>query len=158
VAVVAGIFFDTTILLAGLIDMGPPSAASQQIMTAIARGTIKRPATSWHCCLEFYSVSTRLPPELRLSPHDAVRLSTEEILARFAIHDLPPSSRGDVLKEAAADSIAGGRIYDLHIATVARASGVKIIVTDNPRHFSSLLRHGLRVLTAKEFIAEFLQA
>jgi len=154
VAVLTGVFFDTTVLLAGLIDMGPASAASQQTMTAIAAGGVRRPLTAWHCCLEFYSVATRLPPELRLTPADAATLLREEILARFEIFDLPPAERKRFLQDAGADGIRGGRIYDLHIAEVARAHGAKLVVTDNRRHFSSLLRYGVRVLSTAEFAGE----
>jgi hypothetical protein len=36
-------------------------------------------ATAWHCCLEFFSVATRLPPEFRVSPRDAATLVEEEV-------------------------------------------------------------------------------
>jgi tetratricopeptide (TPR) repeat protein len=37
---------------------------------------------------------------------------------------------------------------------VARAAGARTVVTENRRHFTSLLRHGITVLTAEEFAAE----
>ena len=88
-AVVAPVFFDTTVLLAGMIDMGDVSVAPQAVLTAIAAGRVKRPLTAWHCCLEFYSVATRLPPEFRLRPADAVHLLEEEVLGRFEVVDQP---------------------------------------------------------------------
>ncbi len=153
-AVVAPVFLDTTVLLAGIIDMGNPSAASQAAFAAIAAGRVKHPFTAWHCCLEFYSVATRLPPELRLQPADAVRLLDEEVLGRLTIVDLPARDRKRLLHDAATDEIAGGRVYDLHIAEAARAHGARVVVTDNRRHFSSLLRYDIRVLSAAEFVAE----
>jgi hypothetical protein len=51
------------------------------------------------------------------------------------------------------EGIAGGRIYDAHIAEVARTAGARSIVTDNRRHFLAALRHGLRVETPAEFMA-----
>ena len=63
--------------------------------------------TAWHCCLEFYSLATRLPPEYRRSPADAVQLVEEEIIARTIIHDLPAVSRPSFLHAAVQDSIAG---------------------------------------------------
>jgi len=48
-------------------------------MDAVANGQIERPLTAWHCCLEFYSVTTRLPEEYRLEPEIALRLLREEI-------------------------------------------------------------------------------
>jgi predicted nucleic acid-binding protein len=49
--------------------------------------------------------------------------------------------------------VAGGRIYDTHIAETARAAGATVIVTDNRRHFLSALRYGIRVETPAEFAA-----
>ena len=147
-------FFDTTVLLAGLIDMGEVSVAGQAAMTAVAEARVKQPVTAWHCCLEFYSVATRLPAELRLRPSDAAELLREEVLGRFKVLDLPARDRRMFLRDAAEDEIAGGRVYDLHIAQVARAGGAKLVVTDNRRHFSSLLRYDIRVLSTAEFVAE----
>ncbi|MBI3402299.1 MAG: hypothetical protein HY048_12835 [Acidobacteria bacterium] len=70
----------------------------------------------------------------------------------MAVHDLPAGDRVIVLKASARDGIAGGRIYDAHIAEVARAAGAAVVVTDNRRHFLAALRHGLRVETPAEFL------
>jgi predicted nucleic acid-binding protein len=147
------IFLDTSVLLAGLIDFGPASAPSQAVMHAVAERIISPAGTSWHCCLEFYSVATRLPPEFRLSPADASQLLREEVFGRLAVSDLPAGERADLLKAAVQDGIAGGRIYDTHIAEVARTTGATVIVTDNRRHFLAALRHGIRVETPAEFAA-----
>jgi predicted nucleic acid-binding protein len=145
-------FIDTSVLVAGLIDFGPQSGPAQSVLHAVAEKTLPGAGTAWHCCLEFYSVATRLPPEFRLSPADASRLLDEEVLARLAIHDLPAADRRAFLRVAAEDSSAGGRIYDAHIAEVARAAGARVIVTDNRRHFLAALRYGLRVETPAEFV------
>jgi predicted nucleic acid-binding protein len=147
------VFLDTSVLLAGLVDFGPQSAPAQSLLHAVAEKQVTAPATAWHCCLEFFSVATRLPPEFRLTPGDAARLLEEEVFARMAVHDLPPSDRLPMMKAVAQDGIAGGRVYDAHIAEVARAAGAAVVVTDNRRHFLAALRHGLRVETPTEFTA-----
>jgi predicted nucleic acid-binding protein len=147
------VFLDTSVILAGLIDFGPQSAPAQSLMHAVAEKRVPSPATAWHCCLEFYSVATRLPPEFRVSPEDAVTLLEEEVFARMAVHDLPAADRLSMLRGATRDGIVGGRIYDSHIADVARASGARVVVTDNRRHFVSALRYDLRVETPAEFLA-----
>lgn len=144
-------FFDTRALLGGLIELGPASEPAQKIMAAITAGHVRRPHTAWHCCLEFYAVSTRLPEEVRLSPPDALRLVEEEILSRFEVRQLPDDHRGSFLHAAAGDRLVGGRIYDAHIAEIARASRVPVVVTDNVRHFAGLRRHGVDVVTAAQF-------
>jgi predicted nucleic acid-binding protein len=148
-------FLDTSVLLAGLVDFGPQSAPAQAVMHAVAERQLTPVATAWHCCLEFFSVATRLPPEFRLSPADAVQLLEMEVFGRMAVHDLPPAERLRMLKAAAADGTAGGRIYDTHIADVARMAGAAVVVTDNRRHFMASLRHGIRVETPAEFLAGF---
>jgi predicted nucleic acid-binding protein len=149
------VFLDTSVLLAGLVDFGPQSAPAQSVLHAVAERTVPDARTAWHCCLEFYSVATRLPPEYRLLPADAVQLLESEVLDRVAVHELPANDRGRLLKAAAQDAIAGGRIYDAHIAEVARAAGAEAIITDNRRHFMASLRHGIRVETPSEFLLAF---
>jgi len=146
-------FLDTSVLLAGLIDFGPQSAPAQSLLHAVAEKRVSGAATAWHCCLEFYSVSTRLPPEFRLDPADAAILLEEEIFARMAVHDLPAPERLPALRAAARDRIGGGRIYDAHIAEIARAAGAEVVVTDNRRHFLSALRYEMRIETPGEFLA-----
>jgi predicted nucleic acid-binding protein len=147
------VFLDTSVLLAGLVDFGPQSAPAQSLLHAVAEKRVPNATTAWHCCLEFFSVATRLPPEFRISPSDAAVLLREEVFARMAVHDLPAADRMAMLQAAARDGIAGGRIYDAHIAEVARAADAIVIVTDNRRHFLSALRHGMRVETPDEFVA-----
>ncbi len=152
-AVNGPVFLDTSVLLGGLIEMGPASGAAQRVMTAIVAGRLSA-STAWHCCLEFYAVATRLPEELRLRPDDAVTLLEVEILGRVEVHDLPAKGRQPLLRAAAQDRLVGGRVYDAHIAEVARASGATTVITDNRRDFITLLRHGIAVLTAADLAKE----
>jgi predicted nucleic acid-binding protein len=147
------VFLDTSVLLAGLIDFGPQSAPAQSLLHAVAEKRTTEPATAWHCCLEFFSVATRLPPEFRITPADAALLLEDEVFSRMAVHDLPGTSRRPMLQAAAHDAITGGRVYDAHIAEVARAAGALVVVTDNRRHFLSALRYGMRVETPAEFLS-----
>lgn len=149
-----GAFFDTSVLIAGSIDFGRNSQHSLLLMDAVTDGRIERPLTAWHCCLEFYSVTTRLPEEYRLEPEIALRFLREEIFARFSIHDLPVELRKDFLVAAVGEGATGGRIYDAHIAEIARQAGARLVATENRRHFTPLLRHGIRVLVSAELVEE----
>ena len=60
-AVNVGVFLDTSVLLAGLVDFGPQSAPAQSLLHAVAEKQVAGVGTAWHCCLEFFSVSTRCP-------------------------------------------------------------------------------------------------
>jgi predicted nucleic acid-binding protein len=147
-------FFDTSVIVGGIIQLGSANDPAQRMMGAVADGRIAKPLTAWHCCLEFFAVATRLPREFRVTPADAARLVEEEILARFAVHALPRARRTSFIRQAALDAVHGGRLYDAHIAEVARMAGADVVVTENRPHFSQLLRHGIRVLTAAEMTDE----
>ena len=123
-------------------------------MAAVAEAAPRRSLTAWHCCLEFYAVATRLPEEYRVSPADAGRLVEEELLGRLQVVDLPAAARIDLVRTAVRERVAGGRLYDAHIAEVARGAGARLVVTDNVRHFSGLRLHGIRVLDSGACAAE----
>lgn len=149
-----GVFFDTSVLVAGMIELGRGSHHAQLLMDAVAAGRIHGPLTAWHCCLEFYSVTTRLPEEYRLEPEVALRFLRQEVFGRFSVHGLPVERREEFLVSAASQGTAGGRIYDAHIAEIARLASARLVVTENRRHFTSLLRHGIRVLVSRELAEE----
>lgn len=150
-ALVKPVFFDTTVLLGGYIDLGASSADAQHILDAVSEGSVQHPRTAWHCCLEFYAVATRLPSGYRLAPQQALRL-LEEILASFRVEQLPGKARRRFLEDSVRERVAGGRVYDAHIAEIARLSGAGTVVTDNRRHFTILMQHGIRVLRPSEFV------
>jgi len=154
VAGLTGVFFDTSVLVAGLIDFGRGPHHALLLLDAVAAGRIERPMTAWHCCLEFYSVTTRLPEEYRLEPEISLRLLREEIFPRFSVHNLPAELQEDFLVSAVREGTTGGRVYDAHIAEIARQAGARLVATENRRHFTPLLRHGIRVLVSAELADE----
>ena len=147
------VFLDSSVLVAGLIDFGTQSAPAQAILHAVAERQVAAAGTAWHCCLEFFSVSTRLPAEYRLTSSDAAHLVEQEVFGRMVVVELPAADRLTMLKAAAQEGMTGGRIYDAHIAHVARAAGAAVVVTDNRRHFLASLRYGIRVETPAEFLS-----
>ena len=146
------IFLDTSVLLAGLVDFGPQSAPAQSILHGFAEKTIQSPGTAWHCCLEFYSVATRLPPEFRLTPGDANELLREEVFGRLTVHDLPEQTRLGCSRRRHATGLPA---VVSTTRTSPRSPGRRgrVIVTDNRRHFLASLRHGIKVETPSEFLA-----
>jgi len=154
VAGIADVFVDTSVLVAGTIDVGPASANAQRVLDAIATGRVREPLTAWHCCLEYFAVTTRLPEEFRLSPAEALTLLQSEILGRFRVRQLADRRLGQFLVEAVGAGARGGRIYDAHIAEIARDSGARRVVTDNLRDFGGLERHGIQVIDAARFVEE----
>lgn len=147
------VFLDTTVLVAGLVDFGDTSESALRVLDAVAEGRVQEVCTAWHCCLEFFSVCTRLPMEFRLSPAEAYFLLHHEILGRLAVVQLSSESREHFLQQASSDGVRGGRIYDAHLAEIARLAGARTVVTENLRHFNHLLREEIRVLAAGQFLA-----
>lgn len=145
-ALVGPVFVDTNIFVAGFLELGPSAAAAKTVLHAASSGRIRRPCTTWHCCLEFFAVTTRLPGECRLSPGDAVWIVQKDIFPVFDVAQLSDSERLDFLDEAVRERVTGGRIYDAHLARIARHAGAKAMITENVRHFSALERFSVAVL------------
>lgn len=144
----AGVFLDTSILIGGVIAPPHGNAEARRILLAPDRWV-----TAWHCCLEFYSVLTRLPPGQRVTPSDVLRLMKEYIIGRMEILQLPAASLGPFAVKAAELGMRGGRLYDAHIAEIALVHRVRAVVTENPVDFVLLLQSGIPVLRASEFLA-----
>lgn len=153
-ALVGPVFFDTSVLVTGLASAGPASHDAKRLMVAVTQGQVPSPSTAWHCCLEFYAVITRLPPEFRVLPDRARHLLREQILTKLAIQDLPAERRGELVDSLERDAVFGGRTYDLYIAEIARSIGARTVVTGNRRHFAGLSRYGVRVMTPEEAAQE----
>jgi predicted nucleic acid-binding protein len=154
VAPVGPVFFDTSVLVAGLIELRPAPDPAQQLLTEVAEGRLETAQTAWHCCLEFFAVSTRLPKPYRLSPQDALDLLAEEILARFDVHHLSADQRRSFLTSIAQGQVSGGRVYDAHIAEVAVRAEARIVVTENLRHFVSLEGRGVAVMAPASLLRQ----
>jgi predicted nucleic acid-binding protein len=142
------------VIVHALVDFGSRSVPARRVLTAASEGKLGRVQTAWHCCLEFYAVTTRLPDEFRLAPPMAASLVIDLLLPKFVVHDLPASGRIPLMKAAVAERVTGGRLYDSHIAEVARAAGARTIVTENWRDFMVLLPHGIRVTGADDVAKE----
>lgn len=145
-ALVGPVFVDTNVLIAGFLELGPPAVAAKKVLHAASSRHIQRPCTAWHCCLEFFAVTTRLPGECRLSPDDAVRMLKEDVFPFFEVAQLPDAERLAFLDEATRERVAGGRIYDAHLARIARHVGAKTVITENARDFRALERFSVAVL------------
>ena len=129
----------------------PQSAPAQSVMHAVAQNTVRGAATAWHCCLEFFSSPRGAS---RVPPHASRCDAPAGCGGSRADRGLRPSVRrsAQVSESGVRGWDRGGRIYDAHIADIARAAGAPVVVTDNRRHFMAALRHGLRIETPAEFL------
>ena len=99
-------------------------------------------ALAGHALAETYSVLTRLPGDLRLSPADAAKL----LAARFAGPLLLPNAEMAKLPERlAALGIAGGAVYDALVALAAAHHGAELATRD-ARATATYEQVGVRVV------------
>jgi len=143
-------FLDTNIFVSGLLEVSADSAC-RDILVALGNRRLRSCVTAWHCCLEFFSVTTRLPPDYRLSTEAAVALLTEHVFNRLEVVDLPVEDAVTWLKSHAASEIRGGLIYDAHLAQIAARAGCAALVTQNVADFRQVAPPGIEVLSPRQF-------
>lgn len=90
--------------------------------------------TSTHCVIELFSVMTRMPPPLRVSPSEAMRL-VDQTRTLLAITSLDSTQTFDALNEFAGRQLGGGMVYDAMITACARNIKVQRLYTWNKKHF-----------------------
>ncbi len=90
-----------------------------------------------HAIVESFSVLTRVPEPLRLTPTVA-REVINSIVAEAEVITLDSSTYLTFLDTAVVEGISGGRVYDALIAETARAAGAEVLLTFNVRHFAGV--------------------
>ncbi len=144
-------FLDTNIFVSGLLEVSADSAC-RDILVALANRRLRSGVTAWHCCLEFFSVTTRLPPDYRLSPEIAITLLTEHVFNRVEVVDLPIEDAVAWLTNQAASKIRGGLVYDAHLAQIAARAGCAAVVTQNIADFQLVAPPGVEILSPRQFV------
>ncbi len=97
--------------------------------------------------VEAYSVLTRLPSPLKVSPSAALTALIGTFGPPFgSIVSLSAASYLEVLAQAAEQDLAGGMIYDAIIAHCAREAGATSLLTLNPKHFARFAAPDLRII------------
>lgn len=145
------VFLDTNVFVSGLLDVSADSAC-RSILEALEARRLRSCVTAWHCCLEFFSVTTRLPPEYRLSAESAIALLTEHVFDRVQVEGLPVEAAIPWLKRLGGSEVRGGLVYDAHLAHIAHRAGCAILVTSNLSHFRQVAPHGIEILSPTQFI------
>jgi predicted nucleic acid-binding protein len=96
--------------------------------TAVVRWAAGRElALAGHALAETYSVLTRLPDDLRVSPTDAAELLAERFSAPLLLDPATGSALPQVL---AAAGVAGGAVYDALVALAALAHRTPLATRD----------------------------
>ena len=138
--------------MSGLLEVSKDSAC-RAILEALAARRLRSGVTAWHCCLEFFSVTTRRPPDYRLSAEAAIALLTEHVFNRVEVLDLPVEDAVAWLKRQEGSEIRGGLIYDAHLAQIAHRASCAMLVTTNLTDFRQVAPHGIEILSPQQFLA-----
>ncbi len=97
-----------------------------------------------HALAETYSVLTRLPGDVRLTPADAARLLQERFAPPLL---LGPKTAGRLSEILAEMEIAGGAVYDALVALTAAEHGAHLATRD-ARAKDTYSKVGARVVVA----------
>lgn len=101
--------------------------------------------------VETYSVLTRLPPGLRLSPvHAHMLLDRTFVTKAVEIVALDAATYLRLVSDAPRQGTAGGRIYDAVIVACALAAQVDTILTFNDRQFVPLAAGAVEIVVPSE--------
>lgn len=129
--------FDTSTLVAALLEKHPHHALAFPHLKAAHKGKIKAHLTT-HALAELFATLTALPLKPRLLPHDVQRLIESSILPHFTVIPLSAADYQAAMAATASQHRSSGAIYDaLHIIG-ARNAQCKKLLTLNLKHFNAL--------------------
>ena len=128
------LFLDSSVLVPVFLAEHPHHAPSLRLYTQCDPGIA---CCASHSLAEVYSTLTRLPLPHRATPGQAIEF-LESIHSRFRLVSLDGDNYLTSIREAAANRISGGAIYDALIARCAVQAGADRIFTWNTRHYLSL--------------------
>jgi len=124
-------FFDTTVLVAAVLEEHPNHPAS---FRAFSTATRTNAFCAAHSVAEMYATLTRLPGKQRLSADQAL-LVLSAVEDRLTIVPLDSREYLAAIRKFAALGVIGGTVYDGLIATSALKSKANVFYTWNVAHF-----------------------
>jgi predicted nucleic acid-binding protein len=127
-------YFDSSVLVAGLMDIHPEYERARAWFERVARREV-RGVTSAHGLAETWSALTGIPLRPPLAAATAHRIVREGILARFEIASATARDYERVLASAADLDARGGSVYDALHAAMARKARADVVLTLDIRDF-----------------------
>lgn len=128
------VFFDTTVLVAAVIEDHEHHASSYPLFSTAQRSSAFCAA---HTLAEVYATLTRYPGKDRLSAQQAL-LSLENIEERLTIVPLSAAEYSAAIRRFAALGIVGAALYDGLISACALKAKADVIYTWNVGDFMRL--------------------
>jgi len=99
-----------------------------------------------HVLLETYSVLTRVPKPLRLSPKHALAMLDQTLRGKAKVAGFDGDTAFDLLRGFRNRAITGGAVYDALIAEVVFQAGARSLLTLNRQHFERVAPEGLEIV------------
>ena len=117
------VLFDTSVLVAALIDSHPQYPIAFPWLLKVKHGEIKG-YLGIHTLAELYAVLSSIPTQRKIPTTAIWRLIQESILTNFEVVELTKSDYREILKSLAKNNIRGGATYDALIAHAAAKAKV----------------------------------
>ena len=131
------VLFDTSILVAALIEEHPKHERALPWLSKAKRGELEFIISS-HTLAELYAVLTTLPVKPRISSAICWRLIHENIERYAHMVSLSPKEYVSVIRRLSERSLPGGLVYDALILKVSQKCKVERVLTLNLKHFKRL--------------------
>jgi len=129
--------FDTSTLVAALLQQHPHHAIAFPRLQAVRAGTVQGHLTT-HCLAELFATLTALPLKPRLLPTDVQRIIQQSILTQFTLISLGADHYREAIQLTVTQNLVSGAVYDALHLVGARSAGCATLYTLNLRHFRSL--------------------
>ncbi|MGB3789623.1 MAG: PIN domain-containing protein [Phormidesmis sp.] len=130
------VLYDTSVLVPAIIS-GHPNHSLTFPCLAMAKQKDVQGYLSTHSLAELYSVLTRLPNPLKVSPDEA-RAIVMDLLGYLVPVSVSADGYKTLIENAASLQLVGGVIFDAIIAQAALVAGVDRLATLNARDFNRL--------------------
>jgi predicted nucleic acid-binding protein len=131
------IFFDTSVLLAGMVEAHPLHGVSFPWLKRAKAGEFAW-GVSAHTLAELYATLTAIPSRPRITPEIARQLLHENIAKDAQVISLSTRDYLEVIKNISNLNLSGAVIYDALIAHGATKFGADHLLTLNQKDFSRL--------------------
>lgn len=132
------VLFDTSVLVAGLVQVHPSHAAAFPWMRRAHSGEVEGVVAA-HGLAELYAALTTLPHRPRITSAAALELIGSAVVPHFRVVALHGREYASLLGKLARAGLVGGIVYDAIAARAAVKAGARRILTLNARDFGRLV-------------------
>ncbi len=128
------VFFDTSVLVAALIDSHPNYSRAFPWLLKAKQGEIEG-FICVHTIAELYSVLTSIPTQKKIPADEIWSLINKSIILNFKVIELTREDYKIIINSIAENEIRGGATYDAIIAHAAYKANAEKLLTFNLSHF-----------------------